>query len=39
MKNSKALLQQSLLYGRPKHEKVQQRLLRLVSYTAKVKMT
>jgi len=27
-------LQQSPVYGGPKHEKVQQRLLRLVSYTA-----
>jgi len=31
-------LQQSLQYGGPKHEKVQQRLLRLVSYTAQVKI-
>jgi len=33
------LLQQSLLYDGPKHEKVPQRLLRLVSYTAQVKIT
>jgi len=32
-------MQQSLLYGGPKHEKVQHRLLRLVSYTAQVKRT